>query len=128
MAARATCPRLSVGAVVVDTQNSILTTGYNGAPRGVPDCLEVGCALVDNRCLRAVHAEVNSVVQGARVGVSLLGGTMYTRYFPCARCALVIVQAGIRGVFYREVHSTASAAPALAAEILEQGGVACRRL
>jgi dCMP deaminase len=79
-------------------------------------------------CVRSVHAELNAIIQGARTGVSLKDTTLYTRWHPCVRCALVIVQAGIRDVFYREVHSTASAAPALAAEILEQGGVACRSL
>ena len=67
---RATCPRASVGCVLV-RDHRILTTGYNGAPRGVAHCTEVGCTLVNEHCLRATHAEANAVVQGALHGVSL---------------------------------------------------------
>ena len=67
---RATCPRASVGCVI-SREYQFLTTGYNGAPRGVAHCTEVGCTLVNDHCLRATHAEANAVVQGALHGVSL---------------------------------------------------------
>ena len=67
---RATCPRASVGCVLMRAHR-ILTTGYNGAPRGVAHCTEVGCTLVGEHCLRATHAEANAVVQGALHGVEL---------------------------------------------------------
>jgi dCMP deaminase len=100
MAARATCPRLSVGAAIV-RDNQLLSTGYNGAPRNLPHCCDVGCFVVDNHCLRAVHAEHNAILQAARLGVSVLGASMYTNYQPCTRCSLAIVQAGIVEVVYR---------------------------
>lgn len=54
----ATCPRASVGAVLL-IDGHVLSTGYNGAPAGQPHCLDVGCNVVDNHCMRAVHAEQN---------------------------------------------------------------------
>lgn len=101
MAKRATCPRLNVGAVVVNHDHQILTTGYNGAPRGLQHCCEVGCDVVDNHCLRAVHAEANAILQAARTGVPLVGATLYTSYQPCTRCSLLIAQVGITEVVYR---------------------------
>ncbi len=70
VATRSTCPRAGVGAVLT-RERRILTTGYNGAPRGVPHCLDVGCPMVDGHCQRATHAEANAIVQGALHGVSL---------------------------------------------------------
>jgi dCMP deaminase len=62
VSSRATCPRAAVGCVLM-RDHRILTTGYNGAPRGVAHCTEVGCTLVNEHCLRATHAEANAVVQ-----------------------------------------------------------------
>ena len=76
VATRATCPRASVGAVVV-RDHRILTTGYNGAPRHVAHCTEVGCLIENGHCMRTTHAEANAVVQGALHGVSLAGATAY---------------------------------------------------
>jgi len=59
---RATCPRASVGCVLV-REHRILTTGYNGAPRGVAHCTDAGCWVVNDHCQRATHAEANAVVQ-----------------------------------------------------------------
>jgi dCMP deaminase len=101
-AARATCPRLSVGAVVV-RERQVLASGYNGAPRGLDHCLDEGCLVDDaNHCLRAVHAEANAILQAARLGISLEGSTLYTSFHPCTRCSLLIAQVGIVEVVYRE--------------------------
>ena len=67
VATRATCPRARVGAVLTRSRR-ILTTGYNGAPRGVAHCTEAGCLMVDGHCLRATHAEANAIVQGRCTG------------------------------------------------------------
>lgn len=100
MAQRATCPRRSVGAVVVNVDKQILTTGYNGAPRDAAHCEDVGCTMVDGHCVRAAHAEANAILQAARIGVSLNGAVLYTTCKPCTGCALLIVQAGIHEVVY----------------------------
>lgn len=91
---RSTCLRRSVGAVLVRDRR-ILTSGYNGAPRGLPHCQEVGCELENGHCVRAVHAEINAVVQAALHGVSTEGATLYCTSQPCYACAKVIVNAGV---------------------------------
>src|SRR5205807_3467468 len=96
---RATCPRRFVGAVVV-LDRRILTTGYNGAPRGLPHCTEVGCKMQDGHCIRTLHAEQNAIVQGALNGVSLRGGRLYVTCQPCNNCAKMIINAGIERVIF----------------------------
>lgn len=99
VATRATCPRRSVGAVIV-LDKRILTTGYNGAPHGLPHCSEIGCHLVDGHCLRALHAEQNAILQGALNGVTTKGSTVYVTCQPCNHCAKMIINAGIRRVVF----------------------------
>jgi dCMP deaminase len=76
VAARSTCPRASVGAVIVKDKR-ILSTGYNGAPPGEAHCTEVGCLMINNHCERTIHAETNAVVQAAKFGVNIDGSTLY---------------------------------------------------
>lgn len=109
MSKRATCPRLSTGAVIIDsTQNRILSTGYNGAPRGADHCTDKGCIMEEGHCIRVVHAEANAVLYGARRGICLSGGTMFVLHVPCPRCAMILAQAGIREVIYKEHYGTAT--------------------
>jgi dCMP deaminase len=108
---RSTCPRASVGAIIVK-DNHILSTGYNGAPPREPHCAEVGCLMVNGHCERTVHAETNAIAQAAKHGVSVDGATLYcwsnrhhtdTPYFGeegkkvanCIKCTQVIKSAGI---------------------------------
>lgn len=99
VAQRSTCPRASVGAVIV-RERRILTTGYNGAPEGLPHCLEVGCIIEDDHCQRSLHAEQNAILQAAFHGVSIAGGTMYVTHQPCNTCAKMIINAGLKRVIY----------------------------
>lgn len=98
VASRATCPRASVGVVIVK-DNRILSTGYNGSLPGEPHCTEVGCLMVDGHCERTVHAETNAVVQAAKFGIPLNGATLYVWSnidIPvCTKCLQVIKTAGI---------------------------------
>ncbi len=103
VATRATCPRARVGAVLT-RERRILTTGYNGAPRGVPHCLDVGCTMVDGHCLRATHAEANAIVQGALHGVSLAGATAYCTHQPCASCSKLLISAGVTRIVYCDAY------------------------
>ena len=103
VATRATCPRARVGAVLT-REHRILTTGYNGAPRGVPHCLDVGCTMVDGHCLRATHAEANAIVQGALHGVSTQGATAYCTHQPCAGCTKLLISAGIVRIVYADAY------------------------
>jgi len=99
---RATCVRRKIGAVAVKDKH-ILSTGYNGAPAGIPDCLELGC-LRDQQNVksgsphdicRSVHAEQNVIIQAAVHGTSIKGATIYCTTAPCAQCARILVNAGI---------------------------------
>lgn len=101
---RATCNRLKVGAVVVSDDNQILSTGYNGAPRGVDHCLDVGCFMEDGHCIRSAHAEENAVNQAARQGISLFGSTAYITVEPCVRCTRMLLQAGIKHIFVSDTY------------------------
>ena len=106
VATRATCPRRSVGAVLVGARR-ILATGYNGAPSGVSHCppggpendWPRGC-LRAGHCIRALHAEQNCLLQAARVGIPSEGSTIYVTCQPCNTCAKMIINAGIERVIY----------------------------
>lgn len=106
MSERSTCRRRATGAVIVTPSNQVLTTGYNGAPRGLPHCTDVGCLMVDGHCLRSVHAEMNAVVQAGRLGIKLLHSTLYVTDRPCLRCVPVLLQAGIGRIFYARPYDT----------------------
>jgi dCMP deaminase len=99
VAQRASCPRLNVGAVIVRDKR-VLATGYNGAPSGRPNCLSVGCHIVNNSCHRAVHAEANALLSATRHGVPTDGAMIYVTHKPCLRCIQLIQQAGIVQVFF----------------------------
>lgn len=100
---RATCPRLRVGAVAVK-DGYILATGYNGAPRNMEHCIDVGCLLVDGHCHRAVHAEQNVIAMAARKGISLEGATVYVTHFPCDTCFKLLINAGVKEIVYEEMY------------------------
>ncbi len=99
---RSTCRRHHVGALAVRDKH-ILTTGYNGAPAGLKDCLELGCLRDElgipsgtrHEICRAIHAEQNVIVQAALHGVSLEGSTIYCTHTPCNLCAKMLVNARI---------------------------------
>lgn len=97
---RSTCNRLDVGCVIADEDGFILSTGYNGAPKGLPHCLEVGCLMEDNHCIRSAHAEQNAIITASRNGVSLNGGIAYVTHLPCLRCLHMLIQSGVRVIYY----------------------------
>lgn len=110
VAERATCQRHNMGAVAVRDKH-ILATGYNGAPAGQKDCLELGCLRDElgipsgtrHEICRAIHAEQNVIIQAALHGVSLEGSTIYCTHTPCVLCAKMLVNARIkRFVSFRE--------------------------
>lgn len=106
VAQRSTCPRLACGAVIVSPEYQVLTTGYNGAPRGERHCTEYGCIIEGGHCVRAVHAELNAILQGARLGVSLHGGVLYVSNRPCIRCAVAITQVGLSRIVIGRPYDT----------------------
>jgi len=105
VASRSTCERKFVGAVIV-RDKTILSTGYNGSIRGLPHCDEVGHMMEDDHCVRTIHAEMNAIIQAAKNGTAIAGGTMYVTASPCWNCFKAIANAGIVrivfGEFYRD--------------------------
>ena len=103
VAERSTCRRHHVGAVAVRDKH-ILATGYNGAPSGLKDCLELGCLRDElgiesgtrQEICRAIHAEQNVIIQAALHGVNLDGATIYATHPPCVLCAKMLVNAKIK--------------------------------
>jgi len=95
VAERSTCRRHHIGAVAVRDKH-LLATGYNGAPAGSPDCLELGIPSGErHEICRAIHAEQNVIIQAALHGVSLEGSTIYATHTPCVLCAKMLVNAKI---------------------------------
>ncbi len=109
VSSRSTCNSRHVGAILVKDKR-IVSTGYNGAPHGLPHCLEAGCKIVkvhdgvevNEKCDRCLHAEQNAIIQCALHGVSCDGGTLYTTARPCRLCAKMLINAGIKRVVYKE--------------------------
>jgi dCMP deaminase len=107
VAKRSTCLRNQVGAVIVK-EKRILSTGYNGAPRNLEHCLDIGCIRQQNNIAsgtrhelcRAVHAEQNAIIQAAIHGVSIENATVYCTHQPCILCAKMLINANVKKVVY----------------------------
>ena len=119
-----------IGAVIV-LGKRVMTTGYNGAPAGVRTCVERGECLREklgiasgtrHETCYAVHAEQNAIIQAARLGVSIDGGTLYCTHQPCILCAKMIVNSGIRRVVYEQGYPDE-----FSRQILSEGGVSVER-
>jgi dCMP deaminase len=134
VAQRGTCPRASVGALLVKDRR-IVSMGYNGAAPGEEHCTDVGCILeyasdeaTFNKglaarpvgCKRAVHAEANALMWAARAGVSTEGCKMYCTHSPCPACARLIAAAGIHGVLFKYEYRDLEGL-----NLLDRLGVAC---
>ncbi len=125
VAKRATCLRRQVGAILVKNKR-ILATGYNGAPAGLRHCEEVGCLREDisipsgqrHEICRGLHAEQNAIIQAAYHGISISGSTLYCTNKPCAICAKMVINAGIKKIFYEEGYDDA-----LADQMLTEAGI-----
>lgn len=111
---RGTCDRKQVGAVIV-VNRSVVATGYNGSIVGAPHCDQIGHDIVNDRCVRTVHAEMNAVAQAARHGHAIEGATLYATAGPCWDCFRVGANAGIKKFVFAERFSTTD--PTLAAEM-----------
>ena len=125
-AKRSTCMRRHVGAVIVQDRH-VIATGYNGAPRGLRHCAEIGGCLREEMKIpsgerhefcRALHAEQNAIIQAAVLGQSVENGTIYITHQPCAICAKMIINAGISRIVVREGYPDK-----LATDILEEAGL-----
>lgn len=130
VATRSTCLRRQVGAVLVKDKR-ILSTGYNGAPRGISHCIEVGCLREQmqvpsgerHELCRALHAEQNAIVQAALHGVKIEGSTLYSTHQPCSLCAKMVINAGIVEVYFDQGYPDD-----LAAAFFAEAGIRLHRM
>ncbi|MGD0275061.1 MAG: cytidine/deoxycytidylate deaminase family protein [Syntrophales bacterium] len=125
VAKRSTCLRRSVGAVLVKDRR-LLATGYNGAPSGLRHCLDIGCMREGmkipsgerHELCRGLHAEQNAIIQAALHGVSVNGSSIYCTNHPCIICAKMIINAGIRRIYFRDGYRDQ-----LAEEMIKEAGI-----
>jgi dCMP deaminase len=125
VARRSTCRRRRVGAITVRDKR-ILATGYNGAPSGLPHCLDIGCLREEmgipsgerHELCRGLHAEQNVIIQAAYHGVPIKGATLYCTNLPCSICSKMLINAGINDIIYQEGY-----ADSMTEEMLSAAGV-----
>jgi dCMP deaminase len=124
---RGTCDRGRSGCVI-SKDKRIISTGYVGAPPGLPHCDEVGHEMhtvinedgsQTRHCIRTAHAEQNAINNAARVGIATEGGTMYCKMLPCYKCAQSIINAGIVRLVAKKDYHGASRTK----EIFKQAGI-----
>ncbi len=126
---RSTCLRRKVGAVIV-MDKRVLSTGYNGAPKGLVHCRDVGCVRENlnippgerHELCRGVHAEQNAIIQAAVFGTSIKDGIIYTTNHPCVVCAKLLINSCIKEIVYDNDY-----VDDLAKEVLSQSSVVVRQ-
>ena len=125
VAKRSTCVRRSVGAIIVKDKR-VLSTGYNGAPSSVAHCSQTGCMRQQmniasgerHELCRGIHAEQNAIIQAALHGVSIKEASLFCTNLPCSICAKMIINAGIKEIYYLSGY-----ADAMSQEMLNEAGV-----
>jgi dCMP deaminase len=130
VAERSTCLRRAVGAVLVKDKR-ILSTGYNGSPSNLKHCAEVGCLREKlgiesgkmHELCRGIHAEQNAIIQAAYHGVSVKGASIFCTNQPCSICARMIINAGIKKIYYQSGY-----ADSLAKELLGEAGIELQQI
>lgn len=128
---RTTCLRRKVGAVIVKDK-SVVSTGYNGPPRGAPSCEEKGGCMRQklnipsgqrHELCRAAHAEANAIVQAAKLGNSTENAVVYCTNFPCSLCVKLMINAGIKEIVYVDGYPDE-----LSKELLEECSMNIRKI
>ncbi|MFW9923427.1 MAG: cytidine/deoxycytidylate deaminase family protein [Candidatus Thorarchaeota archaeon] len=112
VSSRSTCLRRQFGTVIVQNGH-VISSGYNGAPRGLPHCIEIGCLRdemnipsgTQHEVCRGVHSEQNAIIQCAIHGESTKGATLYVTGYPCKICAKMIINAMIHRVVISGIYS-----------------------
>ncbi len=125
VATRSTCLRRKVGAVLV-REKRLLATGYNGAPRGVRHCSEVGCLREKmqvpsgerHELCRGLHAEMNALLQAAEHGIRIEGASIYCTNQPCSLCAKMLINVGVQRIYVQEAYPDQ-----LARDLMDEAGV-----
>lgn len=100
VASRSTCDRAFVGCLLVNDDNRIVSSGYNGSVASNPHCDDVGHTMRDGHCIATIHAEMNALLYCAKEGISVKGCSAYVTHFPCLNCTKALIQAGIKQIYY----------------------------
>ncbi len=122
---RSTCMRRQVAAIIV-RDKQIISTGYNGAPKGIFHCEQVGCLREregipsgeKHELCRGIHAEQNAIIQASMHGVSIENCEIYITHSPCALCSKMLINAGITKITYKGEYPDK-----LALDLLDEAGV-----
>lgn len=131
VALRSNCVKRRVAALIVKDRR-IISSGYNGTPRGVKNCSEGGCPRCNSfgksgadlgECYCS-HAEENAITQSAYHGVNIKDATLYTTFSPCLMCTKMIINSGIKEVVYDAHYPMAG----VAIHLLKEAGVKTRKL
>lgn len=130
VATRSTCLRRHVGAVLVKDKR-IIATGYNGAPAGIRHCEETGCLREKlgvksgerHELCRGLHAEQNVIIQAAYYGVSTKETILYSTHKPCIICSKMLINAGVKKIFFSEGYPDS-----LADEMIAEAHIEIERL
>lgn len=125
VATRSTCLRRSVGTVIVKDKR-LLTTGYNGAPKGLPHCTAQSCLRMKqdiesgtmHELCRGVHAEQNAIIQAAYHGILINGADLYVTTQPCAICTKMIINAGVNAVYFKNSYNDT-----LSLKLMQEAGI-----
>jgi len=126
---RSTCLRRKVGAILVKDKH-ILSTGYNGAPKGLKHCSEVGCLRVElnvpsgerHELCRGLHAEQNAIIQAAVFGTSIKDSVLYCTNTPCVVCVKMLINAGVNEIVF-----TGDYPDDLAKKMLDESNIKIRK-
>ena len=103
-AKRSTCDRAFVGCLLVNKDNRIVSSGYNGSIKGNPHCSEIGHTMRDGHCIATIHAEMNALLYCAKEGIKVDGCVCYVTHFPCLNCTKALIQAGISKIYYSNAY------------------------
>lgn len=124
VAQRSTCDRAFVGCVLVNSDNRIVSTGYNGSVSGNPHCDEVGHTMRDGHCIATIHAEMNALLYCAKEGISVKNTKAYVTHFPCLNCTKALIQAGISEIYYLNAYRVDE----YAIKLLERNNIPYRKI
>lgn len=124
VATRSTCDRAWVGCLLVNDDNRIISTGYNGSVSGNPHCDDVGHTLREGHCIATIHAEMNALLYCAKEGISVKNCTCYVTHFPCLNCTKALIQAGITKIYYKDDYRVDD----YAIELLEKNNIGYEKI
>ncbi|HAE92514.1 deoxycytidylate deaminase [Tissierella praeacuta] len=124
VATRSTCDRAFVGCLLVNDDNRIVSSGYNGSVSGNPHCDDIGHTMRDGHCIATIHAEINALLYCAKEGISVKGCTAYVTHFPCLNCTKALIQSGIKHIYYKNDYRIDD----YAVELLNKNGIGFEKI